>query len=66
MAAPANTGRLISPDEMRRQNSVLRRLIEHVRTYSPEVYQDSGRHEADDIEPPISHRRPFIEHGQLE
>jgi hypothetical protein len=59
------SGRLISPVEMRRQNEVLRRLIEHVRNYSPEVDLEFADRAKDDA-PPMAHRRPLAERGPLE
>lgn len=47
--------------EIRRQNEVLRRLIRHVRTFSPEIGDPLPDGETADDEPeqPMAHRRPF-------
>jgi hypothetical protein len=47
--------------EIRRQNEVLRRLIRHVRTFSPEIGDPlaDGESASDEPEPPMAHRRPF-------
>jgi hypothetical protein len=65
-----STGSVATPLEIRRQNSVLRRLIDHVRTFSPETGDNyetlENETKSDEAEQPIAHRRPFVGHGQSE